>query len=237
MTIGPPGSPGPAALPPDFFERWFSDDDEGSGHDEEDILEILGESGQLGLGGSPPTVDRSEHRRPLEVMLQAVVSLGEKTSEGNIIEAVSIPWLAFLAHIKRDPSSLHEIDWRKWEEIIAAAYREAGYSVVLTHRSGDRGRDIIATKSELLSVRYFDQVKAYAPGNLVTLDQVHSMLGVLGAAGNVSKGIITTTSDFAPGVYSDPEILRYMPYRLELRPQERLLEWLREVARPDRQAR
>ena len=51
---------------------------------------------------------------------------------------------------------------------------------------------------EVVSVRYLDQVKAYAPGNLVTLDQVHSMLGVLGAAVNVSKGIVTTTSDFAP---------------------------------------
>jgi hypothetical protein len=58
--------------------------------------------------------------------------------------------------------------------------------------------------------------KAYAPGNPVTLDQVHSMLGVLSAQPNVSKGIITTTSDFAPGVYTDAEVQRFTPYRLDL---------------------
>ena len=47
---------------------------------------------------------------------------------------------------------------------------------------------------------------------------------------NVSKGIITTTSDFAPGVYTDTEVQRFMPYRLDLRPKRRLLEWLTEVA-------
>ena len=102
--------------------------------------------------------------------------------------------------------------------IIAASYHQAGYAVILTSRSGDKGRDIIATKGDLLSVRYFDQVKAYAPTNLVTLDQVHSMMGVLSSAHNVSKGIITTTSDFAPGVYTDAEVQQFMPYRLDLRP-------------------
>jgi hypothetical protein len=31
-------------------------------------------------------------------------------------------------------------------------------------RSEDKGRDVITTKPGSLSVRYFDQVKAYAPG-------------------------------------------------------------------------
>lgn len=137
-------------------------------------------------------------------MLQAVVTLGPKTPEGQIIEAVSIR-LAFLEHIKGNPSSMNEIDWRKWEEIIAGAYSAAGYSVVLTPRSGDRGRDVIATKQGLLSVRYFDQVKAYSPGKLVKLDDVHAMLGVLSVAGNVSKGI-STRWPIAPKVVSRNQV-------------------------------
>lgn len=220
--IGPPGSPGPAAFPPGFFQQWFKDDE-----DEEDGLfpEL-----PFAMRGSPAVIGTLDSQPTLEVMLQAVVTLGAKTTEGHIIEAVSLPWLAFLERIERDPGSMHQIDWRKWEEIIAGAYHEAGYSVVLTERSGDKGRDVIATKDDLLSIRYFDQVKAYAQGRPVTLDQVHSMLGVLSAAHNVSKGIITTTSDFAPGVYTDPEIQQFMPHRLDLRPRSKLLEWLKLVA-------
>ncbi len=189
------------------------------------------------MRGNPAVVGTLDREPPLEVMLQAVVTLGAKTTEGHIIEAVSLPWLEFLRHIERDPSSVHQINWRKWEEIIAAAYKDAGYSVELTERSGDKGRDVIATKEGLLSIRYFDQVKAYARGRPVTLDQVHSMIGVLSAARNVSKGIITTTSDFAPGVYADPEIQQFMPHRLYLRPQAKLLEWLKIVARSKSEAR
>jgi restriction system protein len=71
---------------------------------------------------------------------------------------------------------------------------------LLTKRSGDKGRDVIATKSDLLSVRYFDKVNAYAPGKPVKLEQVHSMRDMLSAQPNVSKGIITAMPHFAPGV-------------------------------------
>lgn len=222
-SSSPPGRSGPAAFPPGFFERWFQDDDD----EEEGLFPEL----PFEMRGSPVVVGAPNSEPPPEVMLQAVVTLGAKTTEGHIIEAVSLPWLEFLRHIERNPSSMHQIHWRKWEEIIAAAYKDAGYSVELTQRSGDNGRDVIATKEGLLSIRYFDQVKAYAPGRPVTLDQVHSMIGVLSTAPNVSKGIITTTSDFAPGVYTNPEVQRFVPYRLDLRPRDRLLEWLKTVAR------
>jgi hypothetical protein len=42
--------------------------------------------------------------------------------------------------------------------------------------------------------------------------------------------VVTTTSDFAPGVYTDADIKRFMPHRLDLRPKGRLLEMLRKLA-------
>jgi restriction system protein len=44
-------------------------------------------------------------------------------------------------------------------------------------QSGDGGRDIIATKIGIGSIRFYDQVKAYKPGHIVTADEVRSVYG------------------------------------------------------------
>jgi restriction system protein len=164
------------------------------------------------------------------ILLQAVVIPGEKTNEGQIIEAVAIPWFKIVELLERDPAAMYQLDWRKWEEIIAGAYKQQGFDVVLTPRANDKGRDIIATSSGFGCIRYFDQVKAFRPGHLVTAEDVRAMVGVLTLESNVSKGIVTTTSDFAPGIMADVDIKRFLPYRLELRPGDALVEWLRSAA-------
>ena len=102
--------------------------------------------------------------------------------------------------------------------------------MILTPRSGDGGKDVIATKPGIGSVCFFDQVKAYTPGHVVTADEVRAMLGVLTAHPNVSKGIVTTTSDFAPGIEKEEALTQFMPYRLELKPRAALLKWLSAIA-------
>lgn len=164
------------------------------------------------------------------VLLQAVIVPGDETAEGQLIESVAFPWFEIIERIAQTPDTIYEIDWRKWEEIIAAAYKQQGFEVILTPRSNDKGRDVIAT-NRLGSVRFFDQVKAYRPGRLVTADDVRAMFGVLSLQPNVSKGFVTTTSEFAPGVLKDPDIARFMPYRLELKAKDALLEWLFGVAK------
>jgi restriction system protein len=164
------------------------------------------------------------------LLLQAVVVPGEQTNEGQSVVAAAIPWFKIVELLQRDARALYEVDWRKWEEIIAGAYAEQGFDVTLTPRSADGGRDIIASSRGFGRVRYFDQVKAYGPGRRVTANDVRAMLGVLTAEGNVSKGIVTTTSEFAPGIEADENLARFMPYRLELKPRQALLDWLRGIA-------
>jgi restriction system protein len=166
------------------------------------------------------------------LLLQAVVTFASKTDEGQVIEAVAVPWFQIVDLMHRDPSAINQMDWRKWEELIAGAYEQAGFDeVILTPRSNDNGRDIIASRRGIGSVRFIDQVKAYAPGNLVKADDVRALIGVLTLDGNVSKGILTTTSDFAPGVKTDPQIAALMPYRLELKNRDTLMEWLDSLAK------
>jgi restriction system protein len=164
------------------------------------------------------------------ILLQSVVVPAGQATEGQLIEAVTLPWYEIIRLIQQDDDAIYQIDWRKWEEIIAGAYTREGYTVTLTPRSGDDGRDVIAEKDGVGCIRIVDQVKRYAPGHLVSADDVRSMLGVLEADQNVSKGIVTTTSDFEPGVYTNPKLTAFMPYRLELKPKQALIDWLAELA-------
>ncbi len=161
-----------------------------------------------------------------EIVVKALVIPGDRTKEGTLIKSIAIPWLKIVEVIANDPVAIYQISWRKWEEIIAGAYSASGYEVVLTPPSNDQGRDVIATKRGIGCIRILDQVKAYNPHHLVTADEVRSMIGVITGYPNVSKGIITTTSMFAPGVEEAENIKPFIPFRLELRPKDATIAWL-----------
>jgi len=163
--------------------------------------------------------------------LQAVIVPGAKTDEGQLIEAVALPWFQIIESLKNDPSLAFQIKPRQWEEIIAGAYQKAGFDeVTLTPRSGDFGRDIIAVKHGLGTVRIIDQVKAYGPNYLVAADDVRALLGVM-QADKASKGFLTTTSDFAPKLREDILLKPFMPAQLELINGKMLLARLEELAK------
>lgn len=162
-----------------------------------------------------------------EIIIKALLKFSDRTAEGILVQAVALPWFEIMNLIRRDPHAMYKIDPRAWEEIIAGAYKRAGFDeVTLTPRSGDKGRDVVATKKGCGSICIFDQVKAYKPGHVVTAEEVRAMLGVITGAQNVSKGIITTTSTFAPRILNDDYIKAFIPYRLELKPRDILLPWL-----------
>jgi restriction system protein len=174
--------------------------------------------------------DERLETHPHAPLLCPLLGFGQPVEHGRLVQAVAVPWYSILQMIARDPESIYQIDPFIWEEIIAGAYVSSGFEeVILTPRSGDRGRDVIATKTGVGSIRIFDQVKAYGPGHVVTAREVHAMLGVITSQRNVSKGIVTTTSTFAPRVLEDEDIAAYVPYRLELKPRDTLLAWLGEL--------
>ena len=98
----------------------------------------------------------------------------------------------------------------------------------LIPRSGDGGVDVIATKPGMHSIRLVDQVKAYKRGHKVTAKDVRDLVSYLTTHQNVSKGIVTTTSLFAPGIESEFKDLT--PHRLQLVDGPCLAKWLTEVA-------
>ena len=151
------------------------------------------------------------------LLLQAVVIKGPKTHKGHIIESIAPAWFEIARILRADSSYMFQIDDRKWEELVAGIYKQAGFDeVILTPRSGDLGRDVIAIKHGFWTVRFVEQVKAYAPGHLVTANDVRALLGVVSGEPSTTKGIITTTSDFAPKIVDDPILKPHIPFRIEL---------------------
>jgi hypothetical protein len=55
---------------------------------------------------------------------------------------------------------------------------------------------------------------------------VRDLVGVLAMEPDSSKGIITTTSEFAPKIYTNAQYRALMPTRLELVNGKQLQEWL-----------
>jgi restriction system protein len=152
--------------------------------------------GGVGFEGQPAVVAV----QPPAVAIGMLLDVGDRTDEGQIITAVTPAWVGILERLDSDSNALSRLDWREVEEVVAGGYREYGWRVVLTPRSGDGGRDIIATRDDVGAIRILDQVKAYAPGHVVNADEVRAMFGVLSLDQKASKACITTTSRFAPGV-------------------------------------
>jgi restriction system protein len=168
-------------------------------------------------------------QQPAVLVLSGILIDEAKVSDGRLIKATSLVWDEIVRVLGNDWSQAFNIPWDKWEEIIAGAFKrdEAFKEVILTRRSGDYGRDIIAfTKEGMAAVKILGSVKAYKQGHLVTANDVRSLMGVVNAEQKASKGILMTTSDFASKIRSDPTIKPYLPTRLQLVNGMELREWL-----------
>jgi restriction system protein len=173
---------------------------------------------------------KTERPHP-ELVIKSVIIPERMVSEGVLIKSTSVVWASIVDELRKDWTKAYEIPPRVWEELVAGAYKKAGFDdVILTPRSGDHGRDVIAYRKGVGSVKIIGSVKAYKPGHLVSYDDVRALLGVMSGERNTSKGIITTTSDFPPNILKDPFIEPFLPYRLELLNGAKLQEWLKSLA-------
>lgn len=183
----------------------------------------------IGLESHPSKVISIPTADAPKLVLKSILLFGETTDEGKLVEAVTLPWFEIIETIRKDPSAAFQISDRTWEEIVAGIYHRAGFEeVTLTPRSGDFGRDVIAIKKGVGTIRVIDQVKAYKPDHLVDANDVRALVGVL-HGDQAAKAFLTTTSDFAPRLPKDPLISQYIPSRLELINGEKLFKRLLEL--------
>jgi restriction system protein len=194
----------------------------------------FGPLGSYPLGGLPFEMEEEIRQIQKRAQIASLVSAGliipeHKNTEGLLVRSYGAAWLEVVRHIGDDWTAAYEIGARAWEELLAGAFQKEGFATTLTPRSGDHGRDIIAVKGGIGSMRILGSMKAYAGDHLVTREHIHEMLGVVEAE-RATKGIVVTTSDFAPKILDAPRLAHNIPDRLELINGKGLHEWLKKLA-------
>jgi restriction system protein len=134
-----------------------------------------------------------------------------------------------LAYFGRHPELLHSLPPRKFEELVAAVFRQSGFDVELTPETRDGGIDIIAVRKDsfLGEGLHLIECKRYIPGNTVGIGVVQRLLGVV-EQHRATKGIVVTTSTFTRDAL---EVAQNARHRLALNEYSTLAHWLAQFSR------
>ena len=128
-----------------------------------------------------------------------------------------------LLELHRDPQQLRRIERRQFEEVIAELFHGFGYSVELTARTRDGGRDIIALgRNDQIRTKYLIECKRPDPGNPVGVGLVRQLLGVVEDE-RATKGLLVATTYFSPDARAFEE---RNEWRLELKDYEHVVDWI-----------
>lgn len=149
------------------------------------------------------------------------------------LKKVDFAPITTLDSIFKNPKAMHALEAREFEEFIATLIDKIGFEdVVLTPRSGHKGRDILATKKvHGISILFAFECKRYAPNRPIGPDVARALLGVIShGQTQVTKGVLVTSSYFSPATSS---FILTEP-KLDGRDFNGITEWLREYKNRDR---
>jgi len=129
------------------------------------------------------------------------------------------------AYFERNPERLYSLEPRKFEEFVAAIFKNHGFSVKLTPETRDGGADIIAVERSSLTGEsiHLIECKRYAPNRNVGIGVVQRLLGTVTQL-RATKGIIVTTSFFTKDARA---VAQDTKHTLTLRDYNNILEWLK----------
>lgn len=102
-----------------------------------------------------------------------------------------------LTYFQQYPDRLYNLDPRKFEELVAAIFKNNGFTVELTPQTRDGGADIIAVQHSAFTGDTVSLIecKRYAPTQKVGIGVVQRLIGAVHQR-QATKGVIVTTSFF-----------------------------------------
>lgn len=110
--------------------------------------------------------------------------------------------MRLLDQILRSPELMRNLSPQRFEHFIATLIDKLGFEdVVITPRSGDQGRDILAVKRVLgIPILFAFECKRYSPDKPVGVEILRALFGTIShGPTKANKGILVTTSRFTSG--------------------------------------
>lgn len=127
-------------------------------------------------------------------------------------------------HLIANPSAIHQLSPRKFEELVAYLMEKQGYEVTLTKQSRDGGVDIFALKRDGFgSFLTIVDCKKYSENNPIGIDLVRTMYGTLNIE-KASHGVIATTSRFTKDAKVMAEDYKY---QISLKDHADIMQWIK----------
>lgn len=135
------------------------------------------------------------------------------------VESINAELIAYLA---RHPEKMHDLQPRKFEELVAELFKDMGYDVELTPATCDGGFDVRAIKKSALGTALvLIECKRYAHNHPVGVEVVRGLYSIV-AKQDATRGIVATTSRFTRGAKKEQQELRY---RMSLADHQMLVEY------------
>ena len=133
-----------------------------------------------------------------------------------------------IKYLAKHPELMHDMEPRKFEELVAALFRAKGFHVELTPATRDGGFDMRAFQRKDIGLCLtLIECKRYAPDHRVSVDVVRGLYGVTENEG-ATTGLLVTTSSFTKDARSFQDQNRY---RIHLADHAELQKWLNEHRR------
>ncbi|MYM80785.1 MULTISPECIES: restriction endonuclease [Duganella] len=163
---------------------------------------------------------------PYPEFLSAGTPLYEAPGSLSLIQLVDVEREMF-AYLARHPEQMRLITPRRFEELVAAIFRNNGFEVTLTPETRDGGIDIFAVQKNVFGgdLLHLIECKRYAANNKVGIGVVQRMAGVVDQH-RANRGIIVTTSSFTDAA---EDVRRTMPHKLAFGPYIDLSQWVVEI--------
>lgn len=90
-------------------------------------------------------------------------------------------------------SHLFDVDWKTFEQLVGALYREQGYNITVTQGTNDQGVDVWAQRGD---ERLAIQVKQYSSDSVVGRPDLQQIASTI-AKGDATRAVVVTSSTFA----------------------------------------
>lgn len=130
-----------------------------------------------------------------------------------------------IKYLALHPEFMQLLHHRKFEELIAAIFKNKGYEVTLTPQTRDGGKDIVAIyKSPFGHQMFVIECKKYKAENKVGVELVRNLYGVK-TAERFNQGILVTTSTFTKEA---KEFVKPLNFELELKDLTDITKWCQE---------